>query len=69
MFVYHHGLIPFLYLCPSQNPKYKPFGFDLVTDDQRIAYPLSADSEKEMDEWIEVLRKATGLDAEEQTGM
>ena len=48
-----------------QNNKLKAYGFDLVTADEKVYYSLAADSEKELEDWMNVLGKAIGLDSEE----
>lgn len=54
----------FVSLC-CQNSRYKQFGFELVTDDERIFYPLAADSEEELDDWISLLNRAIRMEVEE----
>ena len=36
-----------------------------MTEDDKTFYPLGADSEAEMEEWITVLNRAIGLEMEE----
>ena len=54
--------------CPVQNPKSKQHGFDLLTTDEKLVYPLAADSEEDLEEWMEALSKALGMEDEAVTG-
>ena len=58
-------LLLLLLLLLLQNNRYKSLGFDLLTGDDKVFYPLAAESETEMEDWIMVLSKAIGLDTEE----
>ena len=40
-------------------------GFDLLTEDDKVFYPLATDSEAELEEWITVLNRAIGMEVEE----
>ena len=51
-----------------QNPKQRTYGFDLLTEDDKVFYPLAAESQREMEEWITVLGKAIGMDSEDEPG-
>jgi len=33
-------------------------GFDLLTEDDKVFYPLAADTESDLDEWVTTLNKA-----------
>ncbi len=44
-----------------QNSRYKALGFELVTMDDKVFYPLAADSETELDEWVETLNKVIAI--------
>ena len=48
-----------------QNNRYKQHGFDVMTEEDKVFYPLAADSEAEMEEWISILNRAIGLEVEE----
>ena len=49
----------------TQNPRYKQYGFDVMTEDDKVFYPLATDSDDETEEWISVLTRAIGLEVEE----
>ena len=53
---------------PVQNPKSKLHGFDLLTTDEKLVYPLAADSEEDLEEWMEALSKALGMEDEAVAG-
>ena len=53
---------------PVQNPKSKQHGFDLLTTDEKLVYPLAADSEEDLEEWMEALSKALGMEDEAVAG-
>ena len=36
-----------------------------MTDDERIFYPLGAESDEDLDDWISVLNKALRMEVEE----
>ncbi len=61
-------MIVFLLFPSSQNTRYKQFGFDLVTDDDRIFYPMASDSEEDMEEWMSTLSRAINMELEETDG-
>ena len=48
-----------------QNARYKQFGFELVTEDDRIFYPLAAESDEELEDWISILNRAIHMEVEE----
>ncbi len=52
-----------LFFSP-QNTRHKFYGFDLLTDDDKVFYPLAADTESEMEEWTSILTRAIGLEME-----
>lgn len=49
-----HNLLIFL----PQNSRYKAMGFELLTEDDKVFYPLAADNEAELDQWVTILNKA-----------
>ena len=49
----------------TQNPRHKQYGFDVLTEEEKNFYPLAADSDAEMEDWIDVLNRAIGLEVEE----
>lgn len=51
-----------------QNSKQRTYGFELLTEDDKVCYPLAAESQREMEEWITVLGKAIGMDSEDEPG-
>lgn len=61
------SLLLFIVVC-LQNPKYRTFGFDLLTEDDKLFYPLATETQSEMEEWVTVLGKATGLFEEDEPG-
>ena len=58
----------YLPLLPFQNTRYKPYGFDLMTEDEKVFYPLAADSQAEMEEWTTILTRAIGSEMEDNDG-
>ena len=52
----------------QQNARHKPYGFDLMTEDEKVYYPLAADTQAEMDEWIAVLTRAINSEMEDADG-
>lgn len=40
-----------------------------MTEDDKGVYPLAADTEKEMEEWMESMKKALKLDTDDPTGI
>ena len=48
-----------------QNTRHKPFGFDLLTEDEKVFYPMAAESEAEMEEWISLFTRAMAMEVEE----
>ena len=57
-----------LCLVHRQNARHKPYGFDLMTEDEKVYYPLAADTQAEMDEWIAVLTRAIASEMEDADG-
>ena len=51
-----------------QNSRHKTYGFDLMTEDDKVYYPLAADSQAEMDEWITILTRAIASEMEDTDG-
>jgi len=49
----------------KMNPRHKQYGFDILTEEEKNFYPLAADSDAEMEDWIDVLNRAIGLEVEE----
>jgi hypothetical protein len=43
------------------NTKYRTWGFDLLTEDDKVFYPLATETQKDMEEWLTVLGQALGL--------
>ncbi len=41
-----------------QNSRYKAMGFEVLTEDDRVFYPLAADNETELEQWVETLNRA-----------
>lgn len=52
-----------------QNTKYRTYGFDLLTGDEKIVYPLGTETQSEMEEWLTILGKALGLIEENEPSM
>ena len=60
--------VTFSPLSSRQNPRYKPYGFDLMTEDEKVFYPLAADSQADMDEWTTILTRAISSEMEDDVG-
>lgn len=62
-------LKPVYVLRPSlQNTRHKTYGFDILTENDKVFYPLAADGETELGEWTSVLQKAIAGEVEESDG-
>ena len=51
-----------------QNSRHKTYGFDLMTEDDKVFYPLAADSEAEMEEWTTILTRAIASEMDDTDG-
>ena len=51
-----------------QNSRHKTYGFDLMTEDDKVFYPLAADSEAEMEEWTALLTRAIASEMDDTDG-
>jgi hypothetical protein len=50
------------------NVRHKTHGFDILTDDEKVFYPLAGDSDAEVEEWAEIIKKAIAGEVEESDG-
>ena len=60
----HNHTLTHTHLIP-QNSRHKQYGFDVITEEEKYFYPLAADSDAEMEDWITVLNRAISLEVEE----
>ena len=51
-----------------QNSRHKTYGFDIMTEDDKVFYPLAADSEAEMEEWTAILTRAIASEMDDTDG-
>lgn len=59
----YHNRILFL-----QNSRHKTYGFDILTEDEKVFYPLAADSEAELEEWTAILTRAIASEMDDTDG-
>ena len=43
-------------------------GFELLTENNKVFYPLAADNETDLDKWVETLNKAIAVSQRGETG-
>ena len=65
MIIVNKPLTIFLFF---QNSRHKTYGFDLMTEDDKVFYPLAADSEAEMEEWTAILTRAIASEMDDTDG-
>ena len=51
-----------------QNSRHKTYGFDIMTEDEKVFYPLAADNETELEEWTTILTRAIASEMEDTDG-